>query len=90
MSRAIRRTAVPPVLLVLAVTGCRPPLPTPELKYRQEREQTVRNELPAKESAHFRGLRFYPFGPAYRFRAMLEPVVPPESLKIAANLKLSN
>jgi uncharacterized protein (DUF1684 family) len=61
--------------LVLALTAaCRAPLPAPEMKYRQEREQAVRAEL-----------RFYPFDPDCRFRAMLEPVKPPEPLTIAAS-----
>jgi len=65
--------------------ACRAPLPTPELKYRQERDQAVRAELPPEAAARFQGLRFYPFDPEYRFRAMLEPVSPPEPLRIAAS-----
>ncbi len=74
-------------LLTLAVlaAGCRPPLPTPELEYRRERERNVRAELPAAAAAAFQGLRFYPFDTAYRFSAMLEPVVPPEPLTMAAS-----
>ena len=45
----------------------------------------MRAELPPAAAAEFRGLRFYPFDPAYRFRAMIEPVVPPEPLAIAAS-----
>ncbi len=69
---------------VLAV-GCRPPIPTPELNYRQDRERDVRAELPPAAIAAFKGLRFYPFDPAYRFTAMLEPVVPSEPLTMAAS-----
>ena len=65
--------------------ACRAPLPAPELRYREEREQAVRAELPPAEAAQFKGLRFYPFDPAFRFRAMLEPVVPPEPLRMAAS-----
>lgn len=82
----------PPVLrggwiacLLLALGGCHAPLPTPELRYRQEREQAVKAALPAAAAAEFKGLRFYPFSPAYRFQAMIEPVVPPEPLTIAAS-----
>jgi uncharacterized protein len=67
------------------VSGCRAPLPTPELRYRQEREQAVRAELRPEAAARFQGLSFYPFDPDYRFRAMLEPVNPPEPLRIAAS-----
>jgi uncharacterized protein (DUF1684 family) len=74
------------VLLVLSLaSACRAPLPTPELHYRQEREQAVREQLPPEVAKHFQGLRFYPFDPDYRFRAMLEPVNPPEPLQIAAS-----
>jgi uncharacterized protein (DUF1684 family) len=69
----------------LAVASCRPPLPTPELTYRREREQAVRAELPPPAAAHFKGLRYYPYDPSCSFRAMLEPIVPPEALEIAAS-----
>jgi len=70
---------------VLALSSCRVPLPAPERKYRQEREEAVKAALPPSEASRFRGLRFYPFDPAYRFRAMIEPIVPPEALRIAAS-----
>ncbi len=74
------------VSLVLALAlACRAPLPTPELNYRHEREQVVRAELPPEAAKHFQGLRFYPFEPDYRFRTMLEPINPPEPLRIAAS-----
>jgi uncharacterized protein (DUF1684 family) len=69
----------------LVVASCRPPLPTPELTYRHEREQTIRSALAPAALAHFKGLRFYPFDPACEFRAMFEPIVPPEPLEIAAS-----
>jgi len=81
----LSRAAVVPFLVVGLVAACRAPLPTPELKYRQERDQAVRAELPPEAAAHFQGLRFYPFDPEYRMRAMLEPVSPPEPLRIAAS-----
>jgi uncharacterized protein (DUF1684 family) len=71
--------------LLLGLGGCHAPMPTPELKYRQEREQAVKAALPAAAATEFKGLRFYPFSPAYRFQAMIEPVVPPEPLTIAAS-----
>ncbi|HQT94768.1 MAG: hypothetical protein B7Z68_10035 [Acidobacteria bacterium 21-70-11] len=70
---------------LVVLGGCHAPLPTPELRYRQEREQAVKAALPAAAVAEFKGLRFYPFSPAYRFQAMIEPVVPPEPLTIAAS-----
>jgi uncharacterized protein (DUF1684 family) len=79
------RVVVPAWLVLGPAVACRAPLPTPELKYRQERDQAVRAELPPEGAAHFQGLRFYAFDPDYRFRAMLEPVSPPEPLRIAAS-----
>jgi uncharacterized protein (DUF1684 family) len=69
----------------LVVAACRPPLPTPELTYRREREQAIRSALAPAALAHFKGLRFYPFDSACAFRAMFEPIVPPEPLKLAAS-----
>jgi uncharacterized protein len=82
--RTMRTAFVSSLVLALAA-ACRAPLPAPEMKYRQEREQAVRAELPPDAAARFRGLRFYPFDPDCRFRAMLEPVKPPEPLTIAAS-----
>jgi len=82
--RMTRNTFFSLLLLALAVT-CRAPLPTPEMKYREEREQAVRGELPPEAAAHFQGLRFYPFDLDSRIRAMLEPVNPAEPLRIAAS-----
>ncbi len=45
----------------------------------------VRAEIPPTAAVQFKGLRFYPFDPAYRVRAMLEPVIPPEPLRLAAS-----
>lgn len=71
--------------VLLVAISCRGPLPAPELKYRQEREQAVKAALRPSEAGRFQGLRFYPFDPACRFRAMIEPIVPPETLRIAAS-----
>jgi uncharacterized protein (DUF1684 family) len=81
----LSRASVPALLVFGLAAACRAPLPTPELKYRQERDQAVRAELSPDAAAHFQGLRFFPFDPEYRFRAMLEPVSPPEPLRIAAS-----
>jgi uncharacterized protein (DUF1684 family) len=82
--RLTRRLLVAVPLFALGM-ACRGPLPTPELTYRKEREQTVRAALPLEAATRFGGLRFYPFDPDVRFRAMLEPVSPPEPLTIAAS-----
>lgn len=81
--RALATVCLP--LGAMLALACRAPLPAPELRYREEREQAVRAELSPAAAAHFKGLRFYPFDPACRFRAMLEPVVPPEPLRLAAS-----
>jgi uncharacterized protein (DUF1684 family) len=80
------RAAAPAAVAVLLVAGsCRPPLPTPELDYRRERERAVRAALPNDAAARFAGLRFYPYDPACDFRAMLELIDPPQPLEIAAS-----
>jgi len=73
------------LLLALAVASCGAPTPAPELRYRREREQAVRSALPPAEAGRFGGLRYYPFDPAARLRTMIEPIVPPEPLRIAAS-----
>jgi uncharacterized protein (DUF1684 family) len=83
-SRALGKGFTAVLVLALA-SACRAPLPTPELHYRQEREQAVREQLPPEVAKHFQGLRFYPFDPDYRFRTLLEPGNPPEPLRIAAS-----
>jgi len=69
----------------LGLFACRAPLPTTEVRWRSERQATVRQALPEMRRAAFAGLAFYPYDPAYRFRAMLEPVVPPQPLTLAAS-----
>jgi uncharacterized protein (DUF1684 family) len=81
----LSRVAVPALVVFGFAAACSVPLPTPELTYRKEREQAVRAALPPEAAAHFRGLRFYSFDPEYRFRAMLEPISPPEPLSIATS-----
>ncbi len=69
----------------LGLVACRAPLPATEARWRSEREVAVRQALPDGGRATFAGLAFYPYDPAYRFRAMLEPVVPPQPLQLAAS-----
>lgn len=77
------------VLSLLAVlvsaAACHAPLPGPERQWRGAREQAVRSELPPEASAGFRGLRFYSFAASYRFRAMLEPIEPPQPLRLTVS-----
>ncbi|MEP0775568.1 MAG: DUF1684 domain-containing protein [Acidobacteriota bacterium] len=82
---AARGAAVAVCLWVTLVAACRPPLPATEASWRAEREQAVRRALPEDRRASFPGLVFFPYDPAYRFRAMLEPVFPPESLTLGAS-----
>jgi hypothetical protein len=70
---------------VLGLYACRPPLPATEVRWRSERTEAVRQALPEGRRAAFAGLAFFPYDPAYRFRAMLEPVVPPQPLHLAAS-----
>ncbi|HVN74668.1 MAG TPA: DUF1684 domain-containing protein, partial [Thermoanaerobaculaceae bacterium] len=67
------------------LTSCRVPTPGPELTYRHEREQAVRAALPPAETSRFRGLRYYPYDPGCRLEAMIEPITPPEAVRIAAS-----
>ncbi|MFH1176494.1 MAG: DUF1684 domain-containing protein [Acidobacteriota bacterium] len=41
--------------------------------------------LPDASRGKFPGLRFYPYAPAYRFRTVVEPVTPAESVRIPAS-----
>jgi uncharacterized protein len=83
--RGTRAALVGAAGAVLVVASCRPPLPTPELTYRREREQTVRAALPPSAASGFKGVRFYPYDRAYVFSAMFEPIVPPQALEMAAS-----
>lgn len=69
----------------LASSACRAPLPAAELRWRAERQEAVRQALPETRRAAFAGLAFYSYDRAYRFRAMLEPVRPPQPLTLAAS-----
>ena len=88
-SRALLRGARGALLgaaaTMILLGSCRAPLPTPELDWRRSREEAVRSALVPEARARFEGLRFYPFDRRYDFRAMFEPIVPPEPLEIAAS-----
>lgn len=77
-----------PLLLVccaLASLGCRAVLPEPERRFRQGREDAVRQALPPQLQQTFRGIAYFPYDPAFVVRTMLQPVVPPEPLRLAAS-----
>ncbi len=73
------------IALLLVAAACRPPMPTTELRWREERSEAIRAELPEAARGRFEGLAFYPWKPDYRLRTIMEPVVPPEPLTIAAS-----
>lgn len=72
-------------LLGVAVVSCRAPLPEGERRWREEREAAIRQALPPDRAKNFAGIEFFPYDPAFKVRAMLQPIVPPEPLSIAAS-----
>ncbi len=81
----VRAFAAAALLWPAILSSCRAPLPGPELDWRRDREREVRAALPPTAAARFGGLRFYQYDPACRFRSMIEPVNPPEALRIPAS-----
>lgn len=83
------RTLIRQLLAIAAVAlvlpACAPPISPSETAWRQEREKGVIEMVAAETKVPLAGLRFYPFDPAYRFKAMVEPVVPPEPLRLGAS-----
>lgn len=76
--------------LFLALVGgvlasCGPPLPETERRWRQERDTAVRQAMAPEVAKSFPGIRFFPYDPAFKVRAMLQPIVPPQPLSIAAS-----
>jgi len=71
------------VSLTLLAAACRAPMPGAERAWRSDRESAIGRAVPA--GTGFAGLRFYPYDPDYRLKAMIEPVSPPEPLKMAAS-----
>jgi hypothetical protein len=76
-----------PVVAVTLTTlpSCTAPIPPSESSWREEREKGVIEMVAAETKVTLAGLRFYPFDPAYRFKVMVEPVVPPEPLRLGAS-----
>jgi uncharacterized protein (DUF1684 family) len=80
-----REFAVLVAAAALGLAGCRPPIPSAEREWRAARGVSIRQALPPAERASFAGLAFFPYDPDYRIRAMMEPVTPPEELRLAAS-----
>lgn len=85
LARRAPGAAGPFLGLTLILLGCQSPTPSGELRWREAREEAVRQALPAEARAPFAGLTFFPYDSRYRFRAMLVPVTPPEPLTLAAS-----
>lgn len=83
--KTLNRPLLAIAAVVLASAACRPPIPPSEVTWRSEREKGVIEMVAAETKVTLAGLRFYPFDPAYRFKAMVEPVVPPEPLRLGAS-----
>jgi len=79
------RIATAALLTLALLPACRAPLPASEARWRQAREEGIREMLTADAQADFSGLRFYPFDQRVRFRVMPTPVDPPEPLRLPAS-----
>lgn len=70
------------VLLALAgLAACRTPLPAAERRWREGRQQAIGAAL-AEAGKPALTVRYYPFDPDYRLRSMVEPITPPEPLRL--------
>ncbi len=70
------------LLAVSGLVGCHAPLPGPERDWREGREKAVRQALAEAGKPAAGALHFYPFDPDYRLRSIVEPVSPPEPLRL--------
>ncbi len=83
---ALRATAAALAAVALLHTAaCRAPKPSSEARWRAERAEAVRAELPPGARAAFQGLRFYPWDPAAKMRTVIQPIVPPQAVTMAAS-----
>ncbi|MGC8916035.1 MAG: DUF1684 domain-containing protein [Thermoanaerobaculum sp.] len=73
------------VLLAVALAACAAPLPEGERRWREGREAAIREAMTPEQAKGFPGIRFFPYDPAYKVKALLVPVVPPEPVAIAAS-----
>jgi hypothetical protein len=84
-ARVGSRIVIVAVLATAAVAACRAPLPAQEARWRQAREQGVREMVAPGARTTFAGLRFYRFDERVRFRVLPTPVSPSEPLRLAAS-----
>jgi uncharacterized protein len=68
-----------------ALVACQQLIPSTEMTWRSAREDAVRRELSSGAMESFTGLRFFAYDPAYTVRAMIDPVSPPQGLRMAAS-----
>ncbi len=71
--------------VVLLAAACGTPTPTAEMRWREARERAVKEALPSSARAGFAGLAFYPFSPDHRVRGMIQPITPPQPLRLATS-----
>jgi len=70
------------VLAGLAFTACRAPLPAADREWRDGRQRAIQAALAAAGKPAAVTLRYYPFDQAYRFRTLVEPITPPQALRL--------
>lgn len=73
------------LLPALLAWACQAPLPEAERRFRQGRSEAIRQALPQELAKNFPGIPYFPYDPAFVVRAVLQPLVPPEPLVIAAS-----
>ena len=69
----------------LGVAACGALTPGEEVRWRRDRESAVRHALSEQSRPAFAGLAFFPYDPSARVRVMVEPVTPPQHLRLAAS-----
>jgi hypothetical protein len=67
--------------LLLLAAACGTPLPGAERRWRESRQQAISGALAAAGKPAIT-LTYYAYDPAYRFRTIVEPVTPPQPLRI--------
>jgi len=69
------------VALLLFAAACKTPLPGAERRWREGRQEAISAAL-AEAGKPTVTLEYYPYDPSYRFRTIIEPVTPPQPLRI--------
>ena len=80
-----RNVVVLATVAFAAFASCRAPLPAGERQWRGDRQAAIAEALAGEHKAAAGDLRFYPYDPAARVKIVLEPIVPPQPLTIAAS-----